>query len=264
MDGLVFKNIPAEGFDTQTGYSDRFSNPTPSRTGGVSDVSQDEIPSPTFDSRLSNPTVRTSNSDISFSGESTRLSNPTPSRRGGAAVEQFTEEVPAAQSVSDPFSRASNPTPTRRGAKEVSPFGSAAPEAQGFSSFSAFTQPDDPYSRASNPTPTRRKNAVVASDTDLSLLGIVPGADVSRASNPTPTRRGSSVTIPIDISPIIEDTPSLSFSSVTDPYGAGLTEDSRASNPTPTRRVFGSDEAPSDDDYDDSSRLSNITSSSRK
>lgn len=301
MDDLIFKNIPAEGFDPQTGFSDRFSNPTPSRTGSVSDDSIDETLSPTFDNRLSNPFVRTNVSDTSFSGESTRLSNPTPSRRSGTVAAEFSEDVPAIQSGSDPFSRASNPTPTRRGTKELSPFDSAETESQDFSSLSVSAPIDDPCSRASNPTPTRRRSATVASDMDSSSFGVVSGVDVSRASNPTPrrrtgetpfsapisngetmpmsfvpdetfsrasnptpTRRGDAASLPTDSSQITVDTSSLLFSSVTDPYGTGLTEDSRASNPTPTRRVFGSDEAPSDDEYDDSNRLSHITPSSRK
>ena len=38
MDDLVFKNIPVEGFDPQSGFSDRVSNPTPSRSGAVAEV----------------------------------------------------------------------------------------------------------------------------------------------------------------------------------------------------------------------------------
>lgn len=301
-DDLVFKNIPAEGFEPQTGLPDRFSNPTPSRIGAVSETSQDEIPEPTFESRLSNPSVRTGRGSTSFSDESLRLSNPTPSRRTEPTVEKFASKVPAVEpTVAEPFSRASNPTPTRRGAKPISPFDTAAPETQEFSASPVSTIWEELYSRVSNPTPTRRRGNMsaesvkdsawfgVVTDVDISRasnstprrrgsettaaptiepetssLCFVPDETFSRASNPTPTRRGSISPITPDISPIIEEMPLLSFSSITDPYGAGLTEDSRSTNLMPTRRVFESDETPSDDDYNDNSRLSNITPSSRR
>ena len=35
MSDLVFKHIPKEGFDPNTGFSERTSNPTPSRLSSV-------------------------------------------------------------------------------------------------------------------------------------------------------------------------------------------------------------------------------------
>ena len=206
-------------------------------------------------------------------------------------------KVPEADtiSVTDPFSRASNPTPTRRGSRSISPVAAVFSGAEIVPDVSAN---DDPYSRVSNPTPTRRRgNSAAVSSTDAPVFGAMAGVDMSRASNPTPrrrttidnsdaqnsepmnfvadepfsmasnptpTRRGSTAVVMPQEFISSDETASLSFASVTDPYGAGRTEDSRASNPTPTRRLFGSDSAPTDDEYDDSSRLSNISPSSRK
>lgn len=296
MDDLVFKNIPVEGFDPQSGFSDRVSNPTPSRSGAVVGVPEDEISVPVSDSRLSNPSVRSGNNDMSFSGDASRLSNPTPSRKPTSKAD-MEEQVPEADtlSVTDPFSRASNPTPTRRGSKAVSPIDTSFSEPE---PEPVVSDSDDPYSRASNPTPTRRRgNSAAVPSPDTPVFGTMAGVDMSRASNPTPrrrtttdnsdaqnsepmnfvadepfsrasnptpTRRGSAAIVMPEEFTSSDETASLSFASVTDPYGAGRTEDSRASNPTPTRRLFGTDSAPTDDEYDDSSRLSNISPSSRK
>lgn len=233
MDDLVFKNIPAEGFDPQSGCSDR---------------------------RLSTPSVRAENNDTNFSDYGSRLSNPTPSRKSNSDI-GADEQAPVADApvITDPFSRVSNPTPTRRGTSETSHFGSVL---QDFSSSSISDMESEAFARASNPTPTRRK--VSAENTNVPDGGVVPGSDVSRASNPTPTRRGGTTSVlPVDESEF-DKRSSLSFASVTDPYGVGRTEDSRVSNPTPTRRLFVFDSAPTDDEYDDSSRLSNISPSSRK
>ena len=83
MSDLVFKHIPEEGFDPDMGFSERTSNPTPSRRSSV-------------DSSI--PTIPTeeNNSD-------SRLSHPMPSGRSGEELEAATID-----------SRASNPTPTRR------------------------------------------------------------------------------------------------------------------------------------------------------
>lgn len=298
MDDLVFKNIPAEGFDPQSGFSDRVSNPTPSRNGGTVDAPEDEFVVPVSESdRLSNPSIRTGNGDMSFSGEISRLSNPTPSRKQ-SPVDDTVKPVIQDDSpthVVDEFSRASNPTPTRRSANSVQPFNDSDTDVESVPNVAAI---DDPYSRASNPTPTRRRRSAsevpepvlygVIPDVDISRasnptprrrageipitpdtsgtdpMAFVPDKTFSRASNPTPTRRGGSAPIIPEDPSIADDSSSLSFSSVTDPYGSGIAEDSRASNPTPTRRIFGTDTAPSDDDYDDSNRLSNISPSSRK
>lgn len=296
MDDLVFKNIPVEGFDPQSGFSDRVSNPTPSRSGAVVGVPEDEISVPVSDSRLSNPSVRSGNNDMSFSGDASRLSNPTPSRKPTSKVDMEEQGSEADTiSVTDPLSRASNPTPTRRGSRSISP-GDAVFSGAGF--VPDVSVNDDPYSRASNPTPTRRRrNSAAVSSTDAPVFGTAAGVNLSRASNPTPrrratmdnsdqpntesmsfvadepfsrasnptpTRRGNTAVVMPQEFISSDENASLSFASVTDPYGAGRTEDSRASNPTPTRRLFGSDSAPTDDEYDDSSRLSNISPSSRK
>lgn len=292
MDDLVFKNIPVEGFDPQSGFSDRISNPTPSRNGGIAEVLGDEISVSGSDSRLSNPSVRSGNNNMSFSGEASRLSNPTPSRKPVSNVD-VDKQVPEADilSVTDPFSRASNPTPTRRGFRAVSPTDTSFSEPD---PVPVVFDSDDPYSRASNPTPTRRRgNSAAVPSPDGTIAGVdmnrasnptprrrttkdnsdtpdsepmnfVADEPFSMASNPTPTRRGSTAIVMPKEFTSSDETVSLSFASVTDPYGAGCTEDSRASNPTPARRLFGSDSAPTDDEYDDSSRLSNISPSSRK
>lgn len=289
MDDLVFKNIPVEGFDPQSGFSNRVSNPTPSRSGITPEMPRDDMSAPVFESRLSNPSVRLESADISFSSDLSRLSNPTPSRKVATneATDSVTPQIDSSASA-ESFSRISNPTPTRRASMPETPTAFGASETEVLIN-------DDPYSRASNPTPTRRRVNISSNDTPI--FGTITGVDMSRASNPTPrrrtttdnsdlpntettsfvadepfsrvsnptpTRRGNtSIVMPGEFTSS-DEVASLSFASVTDPYGAGRTEDSRASNPTPTRRLFGSDSVPTDDEYDDSSRLSNISPSSRK
>ena len=83
MSDLVFKHIPKEGFDPNTGFSERTSNPTPSRRSSV-------------DGSIPTAPTEENNSDL-------RLSHPMPSGRSGEDLEAATID-----------SRASNPTPTRR------------------------------------------------------------------------------------------------------------------------------------------------------
>lgn len=83
MSDLVFKHIPEEGFDPNTGFSERTSNPTPSRRSSV-------------DGSIPTAPTEENNSDL-------RLSHPMPSGRSGEDLEAATID-----------SRASNPTPTRR------------------------------------------------------------------------------------------------------------------------------------------------------
>ena len=292
MDDLVFKNIPAEGFDPQIGNNGRFSNPSLSRIDVVPNVPQNESNSPSHESSLSDLSVKKCDDNTDHYDESSRLSNPTPSRRGKTASGKISD----IQSVSDPLSRISNPTPTRRGTSETSCFESVL---QDFSPSSVSDMENEAFARASNPTPTRRKVSVKninvpdlgtvsgsdgdrasnptprrrigdspfsmhLSEGDASQMNSIHDEDFLRASNPTPTRRGGTTSMFPKDAPEFDEKSSLSFTSVTDPYGAGRTEDSRASNPTPTRRLFGSDSAPTDDEYDDSSRLSNISPSSRR
>lgn len=256
MDDLVFKNIPVEGFDPQSGFSNRVSNPTPSRSGVTPEMSRDDMSAPVFESRLSNTSVRLESADISFSSDLSRLSNPTLSHKVATneATDSVTPQIDSSASA-EPFSRISNPTPTRRASMPETSTALGASETEVLIN-------DDPYSRASNPTPTRRRVNISSNDTPI--FGTITGVDMSRASNLTPTRRGNtSIVMPGEFTSS-DEVASLSFASVTDPYGAGRTEDSRVSNPTPTRRLFGSDSVPTDDEYDDSSRLSNISPSSRK
>ncbi len=292
MSDLVFKNIPAEGFDPQTGFSERLSNSTPSRSHTFTDTPTNEISTPISDDRLSNLSVRPRNNDMDFSEDMSRLSTPTPSHKQMLITdENETISQMNMSSETDPLSRASNPTPTRRRAK--SNFDASVSEKR--SAFEVFAA-DDPYSRVSLPTPTRREiNFTPLPDAPIS--GTIDGVDMNRVSNPTPRRRdtgenqGLPDSVPMNFvadehfsrasnstptrrcdnaavipeeSSVIDETLSLSFASVTDSYDKELTEDARASNPTPTRRIFGSDNAPSNDEYDDNSRLSNISPSSRK
>lgn len=156
MDDLIFKDIPADGFHTETGFTERVSNPTPSRKGIVAP-----------------------NNGNSFPDSGQRFSNPTPSRRVNDMTESFqnTPQQIYPQEYS-PDSRLSNPTPTRRrrGNHETAPSVPVSPV-------------DDSRSRVSNPTPTRRQRQSQSQSSDLASFGVIPNAKVSRASNPTPRRR---------------------------------------------------------------------------
>lgn len=301
MDDLLFKNIPAEGFDP-TSATDRASNPTPSRMGTPSPPPQDDImtfslesqlanlgastesESPTLssftgDARLSNPTATvhsvagsaTSESDELSSNpnqhpieRSERASNPTPTRRGASPVQPLPDATvsPLPVQHGDIYSRASNPTPTRRTVDAPVLDTASTPS---FSEAIGLS----PDNRPSNPTPRRRASNTASSSfpniADSQLSETLPDEALSRASNPTPTRRRSSqLQFPIEQSQPVEP---FATPAATESFSAPVSSDSRASNPTPTRRRGTIDQAANNgsDTFDDpSSRLSNPTSSNRR
>lgn len=174
MDDLVFKVIPAEGFDPLTA-ADRASNPTPSRKGAAPVPQQNEAAVPVAESRLSCPTFRQKDGGAAASG-----------------MPMTAAEMPVQPVLpQDQSGRASCPTPTRRSAASAQPAPApAAPAAP------AVFQ--DPNARLSNPTPTRRRGALQPSSAagtavypaDPAVPAELQRAEV-RASNPTPRRRGS-------------------------------------------------------------------------
>ncbi len=240
MDDLLFKNIPAEGFDPDCGFTNRVSNPTPSRT------------SASIDDRLSNPLLNNSSS-AGYSDASDRLSNATPTRRASVAVDTPHSNFGGISDRPDEIDRMSSATPTRRMvnnvASAITPLPSDdgqrildAPDAlrasnptptrrsSAVNSFEAekeIERSDDSDSRASNPTPTRRRESVLSEPPiTFASLGVEVYDDISRASNPSPTRRN----------PCVATTPVSSISSVTAQVLNG-DEESRMSVPTPSRRT---------------------------
>ncbi|MCM1508167.1 MAG: hypothetical protein NC177_13715 [Ruminococcus flavefaciens] len=215
MDDLLFKNIPTEGFDPNCGFTDRISNPTPSRnsqSNGVSSVSKP-------DDRLSSWHERPRNS-TGYSEPTDRLSNATPSRRNTVPNYPVDQGRASSFDESDRMSsvvgsRLSN-TNSDRGNLSVSP--QAAPVANGFNTY------DDMADRMSSISPTRRGSSDGISVPPPLPAGeveeqrTVDATDFSRASNPTPTRREST------------SNPYETFSDLP------IDGDSRVSNPTPTRR----------------------------
>lgn len=182
MSDLVFKHIPKEGFDPNTGFSERTYNPTPSRRSSV-------------DGSIPTAPTEENNSDL-------RLSHPMPSGRSGEDLEAATID-----------SRASNPTPTRRRTMTsvesdvVSYEGDSRPsnptprrckefDTPVMTSTGSFT-PEQIASRASNPTPTRQRTGntpIPEKPVSLSFSSVggaygTNNTDGGRASNPTPTRR---------------------------------------------------------------------------
>ena len=269
MDDLVFKNIPAEGFDALSA-TDRASNPTPSKLDSEPVEEQDEIMTFSLESQLANlaaqtqaPTsspvtpvtadpLRLSNtssplrqqtsSPIQESTEFASIAVQVPADQGGRASnptvtrESLTPDVPMQSSPTyqqnngDAASRrASNPTPSRR-RTVIDPPIVDAPEIHAPSSIDI-----EANSRASNPTPTRRshngQDAVppFVPEPTIPVAGMVD----NRPSNPTPRRRGNTATVPQTIT--VQDI------SIGTPIPVEIS--SRASNPTPTRR--GSASTPS-------------------
>lgn len=215
MDDLLFNNIPAEGFDPNCGFTDRISNPTPSRNSQCSGVSTASIP----DDRLSSQQGRTSSS-AGYSEPTDRLSNATPTRRN------ITPNAPVHQSNSNVYdesdrmstvvgSRLSN-TNSDRGTSSVLP--------QTTSATNRFGAYSDVADRMSSVSPTRRRCNEGVPPPPPIPSGVVEeqrtvdATDFSRESNPTPTRREST------------SNPYETFSNLP------IDGDSRTSNPTPTRR----------------------------
>ena len=156
MDDLIFKNIPAGGFNTETGFTERVSNPTPSRKSVVAPSESVSLP------------------DLEQ-----RFSNPTPSRRVGETTESF--QSPPQQMYPQDYSRdsrLSNPTPTRRKHGNNEP---VIPVP--------VSPVDDSCSRLSNITPTRRRQQSQSQSSDFPSFGVIHDTEMSRASNPTPRRR---------------------------------------------------------------------------
>ncbi|MBE6843101.1 MAG: hypothetical protein E7510_09785 [Ruminococcus sp.] len=163
MGDLSFKDIPSEGFNSDCGFTDRISNPTPSRKSSV------------VDDRISNPVPRESDFD--------RLSNATPTRKRNndtdVSTVPFSSDDKRVMSDASNCFRASNPTPDRR-----------KRGADSFQVPKSDEQASDSYSRASNPTPTRRRRSELSSPpVTFSSLGADVSDDVSRASNPTISNR---------------------------------------------------------------------------
>lgn len=289
MEDLLFKNIPAEGFDPNCGFTDRISNPTPSRSNSESAMAHEQCPP--VDDRLSN--VQTCESSVTgYSDITDRLSNVAPSRRNLSteSVPQDTQlpcnDNERMSSIFD-ASCASNPTSSCRVVAGSS---------------SCISPSVDDYSRASNPTPTRRfQYAFSEPPVTFQNVNTEMEEDLSRVSNPTPTRRSTektyetSTTQPnvIDHLQMTEDVESrlsnitttrrkiddsspffdsdtaesLTFESVENPYGVGVQfgiGDSRTSNSTPTRRTIQAPPAQEEGFNNDSVRLSNYTPSQHK
>lgn len=215
MDDLLFKNIPAEGFDPNCGFTDRISNPTPSRNSQSNRGSNPSKP----DDRLSSWHERPRNSD-DYSEPTDRLSNATPRRRNIASDASVHQSQSNEYAESDRMStvvgsRLSNIN-SDRGASSVSP--QVTSDTNGFGAYS------DAADRMSSVSPTRRRSSDGVSVPPPISAGVVEEQrkvdviDFSRASNPTPTRREST------------SSPYETFSDLP------IDGDSRASNPTPTRR----------------------------
>ena len=149
MNDLIFKNIPAEGFDTENGFTERVSNPTPSRKNSPAssvDTSFSVSEQHFSNSSTENPSVQPQ----TFSQES-RLSNPTPTRRRRISDETMATPTISVTSADDYNSRLSNTTPTRRCRQEKNTSNS---------SFGVILGVDS--SRDSNPTPSRRGNSFIS------------------------------------------------------------------------------------------------------
>lgn len=215
MDELLFKNIPAEGFDPNCGFTDRISNPTPSRNSQGNGGSDPSKP----DDRLSSQQERPSSS-ADYSEPTDRLSNATPRRRNIAPDAPIHQSRSNAYAESDRMStvvgsRLSNIN-SDRGASSVSP-----QVASNTNEFGAYSDVAD---RMSSVSPTRRRKGDGVPVPPPIPAGVVEEqrtvdvTDFSRASNPTPTRREST------------SSPYETFSNLP------IDGDSRASNPTPTRR----------------------------
>lgn len=240
MDDLLFKNIPAEGFDPDCGFTNRASNPTPSRTSAP------------IDDRLSNPLLSNSSS-AGYSDASDRLSNATPTRRASVVVATSHSNFGGISDRPDEIDRMSSATPTRRMVNNVASSITPLPSDDGqrmldvpdalrasnptptrrSSAVNPFEVPkeiersDDSDSRASNPTPTRRRGSVPSEPPiTFASLGVEVYDDVSRASNPSPTRKNPCVAeLPISsVSSVVAQTPKED-------------EGSRMSVPTPSRRT---------------------------
>lgn len=250
MEDLLFKDIPAEGFDPNCGFTDRISNPTPTRSNIESAAVHQQCS--TVDDRMSN--AQTGDNDITgYSSNTDRLSNATPSRRNSSnrsTSQSIQTNYNSSEEISSAFdaSRASNPTPSRRASVS-----------------SSVSSPEDDYSCPSNPTPTRRfQDAFV--EPPIMFPDAVTEAEESynRPSNPTPTRRGSRVSSSFFNSDTAE---SLTFESTDDPYGVGVQSgvvENRASNPMPTRRTTQTSYAQNEGLNLDDDRMSNYIPSQHK
>ena len=158
MDDHTIKNVPADGFSTETGFTERVSNPSSSRRSVeiIQSTPQQMYPQDyPRDSRLSNPT-------------------PTRRKRGNNG----TVSSASVSIVDDAHSRLSNPTQTRR--KHGN---------NGTVSSVSVSTVDDTRLRLSNPTQTRRSQQSQNKTSDFSSFGVIPNSEMSRASNPTPRRR---------------------------------------------------------------------------
>ena len=151
MSDLIFKHIPEEGFDPNTGFSERTSNPTPSRRSSV-------------DGSIPTAPTEENNSDL-------RLSHPMPSGRSGEDLEAATID-----------SRASNPTPTRRRTMT-----SVESDVVSYEGDSRPSNPTPTRQRTGN-TPIPEKPVSLSFSSVGGAYG-ANNTDGGRASNPTPTRR---------------------------------------------------------------------------
>lgn len=177
MSGLLFKSIPKEGFDANSNFSERTSNPTPSRRSSVDVEPLTENVEHMEDLRLSHPMKSSRGETTLETSIDSRASNPTPTRRGTISSDESYENE----------SRPSNPTPRR--CKEF--------DTPVMTNTASFT-PEKIAARASNPTPTRRRcsdNTFAESEESGSLSfasvesSYGSGCNEYRNSNPTPTRR---------------------------------------------------------------------------
>ena len=302
MDDLLFRNIPAEGFDP-TATMDRASNPTPSRATTPSTPLQDDITTFSLESQLANlgasaesavPTLSSFTGDARLSNptstihpvtapvtpqvaefdtnpnqqpaeRSERASNPTPTRRNDTPTQPIPDVTvsPIPVQVGDAYSRASNPTPTRRTVDAPIPDTGSSPSFSEAVGLSLDNRP-------SNPTPRRRVSNTASPSSpiiaDSQMSGTITDEALSRASNPTPTRRRLS-SQPQFLGELPQSVEPLALSGTSTSFSVPVSSDSRASNPTPTRRRGMTDQAANNgsDVFDDpSSRLSNPTSSNRR
>lgn len=251
MDDLIFKNIPTEGFDTESRFTERVSNPTPSRKNST--ISSADTSFSVSEQYCSNYSTENPSAQPQDFSQDSRLSNPTPTRRRRISNETMSAPVISGVSADDYNSRLSSATPTRRCRQE---------ENTNNSSFGVISGVES--SRNSNPTPRRRGNSFVSEI-------LPPPKTEQRQSDSYQTRlevsepSESTYNIPPinSVSDQAEDDEeSLSFASVDNPYGVEE-NNIRISVPPIVRKPFES-ETISDSNNADNNRLSNYTPTHRK
>lgn len=243
MNDLIFKNIPEEGFETKNRFTERVSNPTPSRKN--SSFSQTETAFPVSEQCVSNPTLSENQSvQPQMLSQESRLSSPTPTRR-----RRVSDKTIIAASSDDYNSRLSNATPTRRCSRKTD--NSSSTVISGAES-----------GRDSNPTPRRRVNSFISE--------VLPSPETEQLQPDFHNNQSESTLNRTDnilpVNPVPdqteEDVESLSFTSVDNPYG--LKENNIRTSASPIVRKPFESETVSGSDNADNNRLSNYTPTHRK